>query len=88
MLWEQRIESMKESHNNIEPIDEKYFMVHKALALLNNQELLNPNDRSWINKSREEISKLSLNQLKLWTTNYKNLITLGYSEYNMETDDM
>ena len=86
LLWEQRIESTQDNSPEVENIDERYFMIQKATYLLDNHELLNTNDRNWLQKSREEISELSLQQLKLWIHNYEILRKLGHTEQIMRNE--
>ena len=77
LLWEERIASVQETTSDtLEKIDEKYFLVQKALKLQTDLTFLYPQDRRWMCKSCEEISELSLNQLKLWIHNFNNLRNL------------
>ena len=87
LLWEQRIASAQEiTSDTSETINEQYFLVQKVLNLQTEITSLHPQDRQWMSKSREEISKLSLNQLKLWINNYNNLRNLKKNEDIMRNE--
>ncbi len=76
LLWEDRINFHKENKSGSEARDQHYFLLQRAYHEIDNHRITNAQDRitnaqdrNWILKSRDELNKLSSNQLMLWIDN-------------------
>ena len=70
-MWEARIASTQQTPIGIQPIDTHYHLLQKAIHSIQNNNITNPQDRTIVLKSEQELRKFSTNQLKLWLTNFQ-----------------
>ena len=77
-IWEKRIESSKLAPTGVEPINNHYYLLQKAMHALRINPITDLQDKKLILKCESDLTKLSTNQLKLWLANSK----LSHTKYS------
>ena len=88
LLWVDRINSVKSSETGIMKNPNHYFLLQEAIYKLDNHQLTNPQDISWIIKSHDDLSKLLSNQLQLWINNLDLITKLNSQERKEENEEV